>query len=369
MKIRAIQITHHAIALDPPFRAAWDSVPRERFSATIVRVQADDGLEGIGSGDVMAGFDAYAELFIGADAMDLERHGRILDNIAFHAGRCWPLDVALWDLAGKISGRPLWRMLGGKAPRVRAYASSGSLRSADEMAELATRYLAEGYAAMKVRFHRPDWREDVATLAHVRGRIGDRLALMVDCNQGWRMPWDDAAPWTYEDALPVARALKSLDVFWMEEPLHRGDYAGMAALRRNVGIRLAGGEMTRERHEFDQLIEHGALDVLQPDAVLTGGISGLRHVAAKAAARGLVFTPHTWGNGIGLIANLHLAAGVAPPPFIEYPYDPPEWVPAARDFPLAEPILPDREGYLNLTEAPGLGITLDEERLAATRIA
>ncbi len=368
-KIVEITLSRHRLALDPPFLPAWDSRPRHGFEVDIVRVRAEGGETGIGSGDAMVGFDAYRDLFIGADALALDRHNKVLDNVAFHAGRCWPLDVALWDLAGKIQGQPIWRLLGGAADRVRAYASAGVLRDAAATAELAERVIEAGFTAMKVRFHRTDWRDDVDALAAVRGRVGDRLALMVDCNQGWRMPWDTAAPWRLPRALEVARALEALDVYWMEEPLHRGDQDGMAALRDAVSVRIAGGEMTRERHELDQLIARGCLDVVQPDAVLTGGIGGLKSVAEKAMALGLIFTPHTWGNGIGLAANLHLAAGIAPPPFIEYPYDPPEWTPERRDFALVRPILADGDGWLTLDDRPGLGIELDEDRLARTRIA
>ncbi len=367
-KIAEITVSRHRLVLDPPFPPAWDSRPRHHFDVDIVRVVTDTGETGIGSGDAMAGFDAYRDLFIGRAALDLDRHAKILDNVAFHAGRCWPLDIALWDLAGKLQGQPIWRLVGGAADRVRAYASCGVLRDGAATADLAERLIEAGFAAMKIRFHRADWRDDVAAVAAVRARVGDRLALMVDCNQGWRMPWDTATPWPLDRALQVARALEELQIYWIEEPLHRGDHAGMAALRAAVSIPIAGGEMTRERHEFDQLIERGCLDVLQPDAVLTGGISGLKPVAEAARARGLIFTPHTWGNGIGLAANLHLAAGVAPPPFIEYPFDPPEWTPERRDFPLTQPILADGDGWLTLSDRPGLGIELDEARLARTRI-
>ena len=106
---------------------------------------------------------------------------------------------------------------------------------------------------------------------------------MVDCNQGWRMPWDAYPPWTLKDALPVARELERLGVYWMEEPLHRADREGMRRLREMVDIRIAGGEMTRELYEFRDLIRDGCLDVLQPDAALVGGITGLRRIAMHGA--------------------------------------------------------------------------------------
>ena len=141
----------------------------------------------------------------------------------------------------------------------------------------------------------------------------------------------------------------------------------MSDLRAATDVRIAGAELTREMHELRELINRGCLDVLQPDVVAVGGLSGLSRIARMARQHNVEFTPHTWGNGIGLLANLHLVAGTVGAPFVEFPWDPPEWTPASRDFMLCAPLLPDAEGWLTLPEAPGLGIDLDEERLAATR--
>ncbi len=315
----------------------------------------------------MLGFAGHEHLFVGQDPFAVERHVEVLSHIAFHYGRCWPLDLALWDLIGKLAGQPCWKLLGASSNRVRAYASSGVLRDAGAVAEAAERYLAEGFPALKIRFRRDDWRADVRGLEAVRARVGDRLDLMVDCNQGWRMPWDVEPPWTLKDALKVARALEPLGVYWMEEPLHRADYDGMRALRGATDIRIAGGEMTRELSAFRDLVEGGCLDVLQPDAALVGGITGLRKVAAMARAHNLTFTPHTWTNGMGLVANAHLVAGLGDAPFIEFPYDPPEWSLDRRDFIMAEPPAAV-DGWIAISEAPGMGYAVDEARLKATQI-
>ncbi len=191
---------------------------------------------------------------------------------------------------------------------------------------------------------------------------------MIDCNQAWRIPWDTHPYRPFEEALAVCRALSPLGIYWIEEPLFRGDCAGLRRLREMTGIRIAGGELTRETHEAHQLIENGCYDVLQSDAALAGGISGLAPVARAASARGLLFTPHTWGSGIMLAANLHLTAGTAGAPYLEYACDPPEWPVAARDFMLTEPIGIDRDGLLHAGDAAGLGVSLDHERLRATRV-
>lgn len=364
--ITRIEITHHQLPLDPPFPASWDTQPRTKFPATIVRVHDSDGRVGIGSGDAMYGFVDYQRYFIGEDPLDLDRHAAVLSNIEFHAGRPWPMDIALWDLAGKIRDAPIWQMVGGRNNRVRAYVSSGVHRPVAEMVQIAQRIMALGFPALKVRFGRPSLSDDLDVISAVRDAVGDGLELMVDCNQGWRMPWDIQQPWTVDHATEVAQRLESEQVYWMEEPLHRGDYDGMTELRRRVGIRLAGGELTREPYEFRELLERGCLDVFQPDAVCSMGISGLRHLAADVEAAGKIFTPHTWGNGIGLMANLHLTAGTVDAPFVEFPCDPPEWSTARRDYILTDTIEADDEGWITLPDRPGLGITLDEDALART---
>jgi L-alanine-DL-glutamate epimerase-like enolase superfamily enzyme len=367
-KIASIEITQHRLGLHPPFNPSWDTKPRVHFDATLVRVSTDTGLVGYGSGDLMVGFRGHETLFIGQDPLALERHYRVLSNIDFHYGRCWPLDLALWDLAGKITGQPVWKLLGGLSNRVRAYASSGTLRDPGATAEAAERYLAEGFPALKLRFHRGNWQDDVKALEAVRSRVGNRLELMVDCNQGWRMSWDTEAPWALKDAIAVARELERLDVYWMEEPLHRADYDGMRALRESVDVRIAGGEMTRQAHELRELISRGCLDVLQPDAALVGGITGLRRTAIMAQEHNIVFTPHTWTNGMGVMANTQLVAGLGQAPYIEFPYDPPHWSLDRRDYIMAEPLQVDAGGWLNLSNAPGMGYEVDEARLAHTRI-
>jgi L-alanine-DL-glutamate epimerase-like enolase superfamily enzyme len=142
----------------------------------------------------------------------------------------------------------------------------------------------------------------------------------------------------------------------------------MRRLRDSVDVRIAGGEMTRESYEFRDLIGAGALDVVQPDAALVGGITGARRIAIIAEEHGVVFTPHTWTNGIGLVANVHLTAGIANAPFIEFPYDPPEWSPARRDFMMEKTLSIGDDGVIVLDDTPGLGFDLDEAVLEQTRI-
>jgi L-alanine-DL-glutamate epimerase-like enolase superfamily enzyme len=364
--ITRIDISHHRLPLDPPFPAAWDPRPRTHFPATVVRVHDDAGRVGVGSGDAMYGFADYQSFFLGEDPLDLERHGAVLANIDFHAGRPWPLDIALWDLAGQITDQPIWKMVGGRDRRVRAYASSGVHRSPAASAALARRVCDLGFPALKLRFGRADLAADLAVVKAVRDDVGETLDLMVDCNQGWRMPWDTRPPWDLDQATRVATELAGEGVFWIEEPLHRGDYDGLAELRRRVDVRVAGGELTREPYEFAELLRRGCLDVFQPDCCCTLGITGLRGLATEVVAAGRIFTPHTWGNGIGLVANAHLCAGTVGAPFLEFPFDPPEWTTARRDFLLAETVEVAEGGWITLSDRPGLGLSLDEDALART---
>jgi D-galactarolactone cycloisomerase len=361
VRITRIRLERLRCPLDPPFLAAWDPAPRRSVEATLVRVETDEGLIGIGSGDTMDGFDRYAELFVGEDPLAIERHVRVLETLAFHAGRYWPLEAALWDLAGKAERVPAARLLGGASERVAVYASTGEVRLPGPQAESALRLREEGFRALKLRLDRTRLDEGLAAAAAVRQAVGDTMEIAVDVNQGWRMPGDVSEALPYEAVLGAARRLAVLDVLWLEEPLPGEDVESHARLRREGGVRVAGGEMARTPRDLAAFEESDALDVFQPDAVLAVGLLRARELAGRVLARGRWFTPHTWTNGIGLLANLHLAAGVGGGPYLELPYDPPGWTPERRDFMLAQPLRLDGGGYLAVPDRPGLGIELDED--------
>jgi D-galactarolactone cycloisomerase len=360
VKITDITIRQHSIELDPPFDAAWDPEPRRRFDATLVLVTTDQGLMGVGSGDTMAGFEPHAHHFLGEDPLRMVRHVAALESIDFHAGRYWPLEAALWDLVGKACGQPVATLFGGASDRLAVYASSGSITSPSDRADSAVALRDEGFRALKLRIDPRRAAEGVATVAAVRAAVGSDLELMVDLNQAWRMAGDTAGSIDVPAARRIAEQLRELDVFWLEEPLSRLDRRGLADLRRTTGMRIAGGEMARTFSELLELLEDDAYDVFQNDVVLAGGMLRARSFAELAMAKGRGFTPHTWTNGIGLLANLHVAAGVGGGPYLEYPYDPPGWTPDRRDFLLAEPLLIDGDGCLRVPDAPGLGIVLDD---------
>ena len=323
MKITAIRLDRMRLPLDPPFRAAWDPVPRRYFDATLVRVHTDGGVTGIGSGDTMENFDGYADLFLGRDPLQIASHVRTLEAISFHAGRFWPLEAALWDIVGKVAGLPVAALFGGARDALPAYASFGEARSPAERAESVLAAMAAGFRAVKIRIRPDDTAAGLAAVRAAREAAGDGVEIMVDLNQWWRMPGDISPALDLAAVRRLAAQLRELGVFWLEEPLPQGHLDGMRMLREQAGIRVAGGEMARTPGELLDALEAGALDVVQPDVVLAVGMLRARTVAECALLRHHWFTPHTWTNGLGLLANLHVVAGVGGGPFVEFPYDPP----------------------------------------------
>ncbi len=321
MKITAIRLMRMRLPLDPPFYAAWDPVPRRHFDATLVRVETDEGVTGHGSGDTMDGFEPFESLFTGRDPLSIAGHVKTIETIGFHAGRYWPLEAALWDIAGQVTGQPVSVLFGGASRRLPAYASFGEARSPQARAQAAVAAKAAGFRAMKIRISRTDWVSSLEAVRATRVAVGEDIAIMADLNQWWRM------------AGALSPALDETQV-------------------RRIAAEL-----------LDALAA-GALDVLQPDVVLSVGLLRTRTIAELALLRHRWFTPHTWTNGLGLLANLHVVAGVGGGPYVEFPYDPPGWTPERRDFFLAEPVRIEADGCLAVPDAPGLGASIDHAAVA-----
>jgi D-galactarolactone cycloisomerase len=174
--------------------------------------------------------------------------------------------------------------------------------------------------------------------------------------------------WNRSTASEFARELERLDVYWLEEPLPTDDVEGYAALVRSTGVRIAAGEMVRSAAEARALVLRGGVDVVQPDAVLAGGIEGCRRVAELAIANGSSWSPHTWSNGYGLLANLHAALAFSTCPYIEVPYDPPAWSAERRDWLLPTTIEISADGTIAPPPGPGLGVDPDFDHLEQYRV-
>ena len=367
MRIASIETRRYRYPLDPPFAAAWDPVPRTHHDATIVIVRSDEGVEGYASGDGVPDRELVERLLLGADPADAATVHGVLDTVDFHHGRNWIVEVATWDLIARARDEPLWRVLGGERDRILAYASSGELVPADERVRRCVGLRDAGVKAVKLRLHSTDWRVDLPVIEAVREAVGSDLEIMVDANQGWRMPGDLTPRWDRSIAEEFVRELERIGVYWLEEPLPTDDLDGYAALSRN-GVRIAAGEMVRSAAEARALVLHGGVDVVQPDVVLSGGIEGARRVAGEAGEAGSAWSPHTWSNGYGLLANLHAALAWSDCPYLEVPFDPPAWSAERRDWLLPVTLEISEDGTIGPPAGPGLGVVPDWDSLEPYRV-
>jgi len=372
MRITGLRSRLIELPLDAPFRPAWG---RGRVQSTLefvlFEVGTDNGLVGIGAANgglatALAVDRFVTPHFIGQDPADVERLAGIVRDAEIMAPPLYCMEIPLWDLLGKAAGLPVCNLWGAAPRDVRAYCSTGELRSPETRAEDVRALHEAGFTAVKLRFHHADPRDDVAVVEAVRASVGDAVELMVDANQASADPGlGGHCTWDFRTALGVARELERLGVRWLEEPLPRHDYAGLARLRdRLESLRLAGGEDNHGLHEFKLLLERGCFDILQPDAMKSETASAIRKLAGFAELAGVEVVPHTWGHGLGLLVHLHLAASLPNCGYVEFPHDPPSGLTAAaRDQMLVEALTIDERGCVRPPESPGFGFVLDEERI------
>lgn len=250
------------------------------------------------------------------------------------------VDIAMWDLAARRRGQPLWRLLDGETPRIKVYASGINPTGAPQTAEAALR---AGHRALKLKIGFGAER-DFTNLTALRALAGEGL-LAADANQGWSL----------EQALAFAPELDRFALAWLEEPL-RVDQPWPTWLELKTRIRtpLAGGENIADTQAFTDAFAAGALDVIQPDIAKWGGFSQCVAVGRAARAAGKTFCPHYLGGGIGLLASAHLLAAVGGDGLLEVDFNPNP----LRDA-LCGPVSDVRDGHITLTDAPGLGFTPD----------
>jgi L-alanine-DL-glutamate epimerase-like enolase superfamily enzyme len=356
--------------LSRPLEPAWaPGSTWTRRDAVVVKLTTDDGLVGWGTPGYMSAsvLDNWIKpRLLGADPFALEQHARIFRN----AGACWGVEIALWDIIGKACGQPLYRLWGGYRDRVAGYASCVELRGGEQRAEDAAARRAEGWRAIKLRLH--DWTlaQDVAQVAAVRRAMGDEFVILVDANQAQQpgTPQPIEGPvWTFERALQTARELQELGVFWLEEPLDRYDFDGLARLCGAVEILIAGGENNRGLHELRWLIEQDVYDVIQPEAMVAETLSGLRKIAALGELHRKLVAPHHGGGGLGLAAHLHLACAIPNSTYFEMLHEPPGMSSDEFQWYLREPLRINADGCIVAPSAPGLGVEPDEDKLRKYR--
>ena len=344
---------------------AWDLGGQMRFQVgggTVTEIHTDIGVTGIGPGFSPALLPVVRRLLLGADPFDTERNAAALryytQGLPYGGGA--GIDMALWDIVGKICGQPLYKLFGGGRDKVQGYASMVALSTPEERAEVAGHLADEGWQAIKLRLHHPTMAEDIRTVELVRAAVGDRMAIMVDANQAQSSGnWQPGVLWDFRRALETARLLDQLGCYWLEEPLSRFAFADLARINAAVAMPIAGGENNRVVQEFATMLEQNVYDVLQPESMVLIGLTELRKIGVMAEAYGKKVVPHHGGRGLGTIAHLHLVASWNHSPYLEMLHDPPVGLYRYGFAMLQNPPVVDKDGYVALPQAPGLGVELD----------
>jgi L-alanine-DL-glutamate epimerase-like enolase superfamily enzyme len=337
-------------------------------STALYVVGTDEGITGYGTGAGQPDYirDRVAPRLVGQDPFAIERHTDTIRNLGgpwLNHPIPWGVELALWDVVGKASGQPLYRLWGGYTDRIKAYASCCEVKPGPARAEDALRFRDRGYRAIKLRLHAWTLAEDIAQVQAVRRAVGDSMEIMVDANQAQTPGTPRLAEgpvWSYERALRTCRALADLDVTWLEEPLGRFAFDDLARLAAASDVPIAGGENNAGLHEFRLLIERNCYDVIQADAVCSEGLLQLKKIAGYAEMHGKLFVGHHGGSGIGVAAHLQLSASLPNSPWVELLQEPPAMTDADFQGLIAEPFLPDKDGFVRLPDTPGLGIELGD---------
>ncbi len=335
---------------------------------TVVEVLTDEGLTGVGSAMtskslVESAVGLLRPHLIGERADEPARVSEKLRQSTFWQGRGGAvehaisgIDIALWDLMGRICRQPVSRLLGGNyRTRIKPYGSvlfdePGPLRET----LLAT--VGRGFKAIKLGwrpFGRRDRRTDELLVKTARDLVGPGVELMVDAG-GSEQFWPHGCKW----ALQTAKMLAAYDVAWFEEPLPPDDLDGYVELRRHSPVPIAAGEVLTRRQSFRPFLERHAVDIIQPDCTKCGGLTEAWRIAWTAYEHNIQWVPHGWNTAIGLAADLHLSAAMPVARYVEYltpsPY---------LDDLVTTPFRVDAEGYLTVPDGPGLGVQLDRDAL------
>jgi D-galactarolactone cycloisomerase len=328
----------------------------------LVTVTADDGTVGFGEAHHGQNPTAMAEvieaglgsLVIGADALDSEgiwarlnrqqvvTHGLGAGSVMALSG----IDIALWDLKGKLMGQPVYRLLGGARRKTRAYAGGLSLgfKPPGELAAEVQKFLDQGYTAVKLRVGDHP-RRDAERVSHIRKTFGDDLDIAVDA----------ATRYSQLDIPDVIRYCEQNRVMWLEEPFTPDDVGAYAELRRRTAVPIAAGENHYTRQAFRDLFERRAISICQADCTKAGGLSELKKIADMAAAWHVPMAPHTSHSVISTAVNAHLLSAI--PNALIYEADVAAINPFRTD--LAKPPFDVVDGHIEPPEAPGLGLDLD----------
>jgi len=380
VKIAAVRAHCLASDLETPFAFSQGWVKRR--GACVVEVQTDDGLTGWGEAlcqglqppqiAAAAIESALKPLLIGADPLQIEplwhrmyMHTRDYGMKGALIAAISGVDIALWDIAGKCLGQPVWRLLGGAhRNRVQVYATGfyrvSGQGEAPRLADEARQRAAEGFRFLKIKLGFGVADDIVVMEAVARAVEGRGLRMMIDTNHAYGVA----------DAARLGRALAPHDLRWYEEPVAAEDLAGYRELRAKLNVPIAGGENEFTAFGFRGLLDARAVDIAQPDVCAAGGFTACRHIAALTLAHGVQVNPHVWGSSVGQAASLHLICALplanpslhADEPVFEYDCSAHPFRQQLVDRPLRQ-----RDGWLELTDAPGLGIEVDHRMLECYR--
>ncbi|MTI79684.1 MAG: mandelate racemase/muconate lactonizing enzyme family protein [Firmicutes bacterium] len=337
----------------------------------LVEVETDVGIIGVGEGFALASLQStevfinelLVPVLIGEDPTCTEALWEKMYKRTFRVGRrglalaaISAIDIALWDIIGKKAGMPVYKLLGGHSRHLNAYASAGYYQEGkglNELAEEMREYAKQGFKAVKMKVGGVSPEEDLARVRTARQALGDAIKLAVDANNSWALP----------TAMRMARKLEPLDIFFLEEPISSDDVDGSAELARFTDIPIAGYETEYTRYGLRDIIVKRAVNIVQTDAIWTGGISEARKIGILASAWGMKCIPHFSAGIVSLMANLHFAASLPNVEWFELTLDDnPLRTELSNLFPKVE------EGLIYLNDAPGIGIELDREVLERYKI-
>ena len=346
-------------------KGGWaNEIQAEDCVHTLVAVFTDEGVTGWGScftNDqlVRGALEALAPLYLGENPLEPERVSEKLHANTFWMGRGGSIthaisgiDIALWDILGKVAGQPVGRLLGGRyRERVRPYASLLMTEPA-ELAEQLAALHAQGFRAFKIGwgpFGRHSFARDEEIVRAARQAIPADCLLMVDAGAS-----DAFWPRDYKWAVRTAQMLAGYDVYWFEEALPPDNLRDYVLLRAQAPLPIAGGEVLTRRQTFTPWLQQGAFDIVQPDVTKCGGISEERRIAWMAEECGVRFIPHGWNTALGLAADLQLASAHRGTDLVEY----------LTGSPFVDDLVEggwrlDAEGMLAIPDAPGLGVSLN----------
>lgn len=342
--------------------------PQENLHS-LVKVSTDEGLIGWGgcftSASLVAGaMELMWPLLRHESAVEPERVTETLRQATFWQGRGGSvehaisgLDLALWDLFGKACQQPVSRLLGGiYRDKIQPYGSI-LFDEPEPLRRTLHDVVARGFRAIKLGwrpFGRRDRRFDELLIRTAREAVGDDVEIMVDAG-GSEQFWPHGLNWARE----TAKMLADYGVVWFEEALPPDDLEGFIELTKQSPVPIAGGEVLTRRQSFLPWIERRALDIVQPDCTKNGGLSESRKIAWAAFDHNILVVPHGWNTAVGLAADLQFAASLPVARYVEY-LTPCAYIEAF----LEEPFALDDDGYLPIPMEPGLGIKIDEEKLA-----